>query len=640
MVMNDDDELTEQLERAVRAYYDDGESGLTDDEFDALQGHAAVKGVAVSTLAPPPTGTPWTIHNHFMPMPGISTVVRNVFELKDLFDTGGIGKSGWASHKFDGLAIELVYDQGSIVAAILRGDGINGEEVLANARHCRGIPECITETRRLSVRCELVISKNNLEIMNERRKADGRPVYKSRRNAVALVRSKTASIHELQLLTAIVVDVPWCKDPEQFPLELMKLVRTGVKRFVHAEHTPCSPVGAWKFRDMVQETRASVQYQLDGVVYRDTEGRFAKLKFEATAAVARVTAIVEQLGRTGVISPVCEFEPVQLLGADVKRASVHNAELIARELPGLGVGAEVLVSRRGDVIPHIERVVVKSSDPWVPSGRCPSCGSVVIVDGSVARCSADPGECPGTVIGLMRKFCMEIGTKGFSTGVLTALVSAGVDTPAQLYTLDAAWLSQLTMPGEQRIGETRATSIVREMASKAEMTLGELLGAIGIPGCAKSVMESVAIHFPDPEALVTIDEAELITIPGVGPTRAASIAAFLDTRYRDVLQPLLEVVNIRRTNGPLSGKSFCITLAMTSGSRPQVEARIRAAGGTVKSSVGRGLSYLVCNSPDESTAKLKRARELGVPIISEKELLGMLGSTAPTEPDPSASDAF
>lgn len=638
--MNADDELAGQLERAVRAYYDDGESSLTDDEFDALQGHAASRGIVVSTLAPPPIGTPWAEADHHLPMPGIPTVVRSASELKDLFDSGGIGKSGWASHKLDGLSIELVYYDGRLVSAILRGDGMRGEDVLPNARHCRGVPEAILNTQKLSVRCELVISENNLGIMNERRSSDGRPVYKSRRNAVALVRSKTASIHELQLLTAVVVDVPWCKDPAQFPLELMKLVRTGVKRFVHAEHMPCSPVGAWKFREKVQESRASVPYQLDGIVYRDAEGRFAKLKFEATAAVARVTAIVEQLGRTGVIAPVCEFEPVQLLGADVKRASVHNAELIARELPGLGVGAEVIVSRRGDVIPHIERVVSRSGDPWVPSGRCPSCGSAAIADGSVARCSADPGECPGTVIGLMRKFCMEIGTKGLSTGVLTALVEAGVDTPAQLYTLDAAWLSQLTMPGEQRIGETRAASIVREMASKAEMTLGELLGAVGIPGCAKSVMEAVAARFPDPDALVTIDEAELTTVPGVGPARAASIAAFLDTRYRDVLQPLLEVVSIRKTSGPLSGKSFCITLAMASGSRPQVEARIRAAGGTVKSSVGRDLGYLVCNSPDETTTKLKRARELGVPIISEKDLLAMLGSAAPAEPDPCASDAF
>lgn len=634
------EDLTEQLEKANRAYYDEGESALTDDEFDALQEHAARMGIDVSTLTPPPSGTPWTIIEHVLPMPGIGTVVRDADELAALFGSGGIGRTGWASHKLDGLSIELVYRDGRIAHAILRGDGIRGEDVCANAKHCRGVPEYILDQRELSIRCELVVSENNLGIMNERREADGRRAYKSRRGAVALVRSKTATIHELQLLTAVVVDVPWSKDPGAFPAALLALVRTGVKRFIHAEHTPCNPVGAWKFRDSVQRTRAQVQYQLDGVVFRDAEGRFAKFKFEATAAVTTVVAIVEQLGRTGVIAPVCEFEPVELLGAEVKRASVHNAELVARELPGLGIGAIVLVSRRGDVIPHIESVVSKAVDPWSPSGRCPSCGSEAIVDGSIARCSADPGECPGTVIGLMRKFCMEIGTKGLSTGVLTALVGAGIDTPAQLYTLDASWLSQLIMPGDQRIGETRADAIIREMASKAVMTLGELLGAIGIPGCAKSVMEAVAAKFPDASSLAMIDEAELMAVPGVGPTRAASIAAFLDTRYRDVIEPLLEVVSIRRTGGPLAGSSFCITLALSSGSRPQVEARIRAAGGTVKSSVGRDLSYLVCNTPDENTTKLKRARELGVPIISEEKLLSMLGMSAPAEPEPDVSDAF
>jgi DNA ligase (NAD+) len=633
-------DIEEQLDKANRAYYDDGESALTDDEFDALQEYARKKGVEVSTLTPPSPMTSWTVVRHLCPMPGISTVVRNATELKALYDSDGIGRVGWASHKLDGLSIELVYRDGSLAQAILRGDGMEGEDVYSNAKHCRGVPEVITDKRERSIRCELVVSENNLEIMNGRREEDGRPKYKSRRSAVALVRSKAASIHELQLLTAVVVSIPWCDDPTNYVTELMSLVRSGPKRFLHAEQIPCNPVGAWKFRERVQDSRDNVQYQLDGVVFLDSDGRLAKFKFDATAAVTTVVRIVEQLGRTGVISPVCEFEPVELIGAEVKRASVHNAELVARELAGLGVGATVLVSRRGDVIPHVERVVSAASEPWVPSGQCPSCGSAAIIDGSISRCSADPGECSGTVIGLMRKYCMEIGTKGLSTGVLTALVSAGVDTPAQLYAMDPAWLSQLTMPGDQRIGDTRAAAIIKEMASKTSMTLGELLGAIGIPGCAKSVMEAVAAKFPEVEALTMIDVAELMTVPGVGETRAAAIAAYLDTRYRDIIEPLLEVVSIRKSDGPLIGKSFCITLALISGSRPQVEARIRAAGGTVKSSVGKDLTHLVCNTPNEGTSKLKRARELGVPIISEKDLLEMLGTSAPAESAPDTDDAF
>ncbi len=365
----------------------------------------------------------------------------------------------------------------------------------------------------------------------------------------------------------------------------------------------------------------------------------AKLKFESSSAVTQVTGIVEQLGRTGIISPVCLFASVDLLGASIKRATVHNAELISRELPGLGIGAMVIVSRRGDVIPKVERVVVAAPEPWTPGTVCPSCGSEVFTEGSVARCSADPGECPGTVIGLMRKFCMEIGTKGLNHGVLSALAEAGVTLPAQLYSMDPSWLSELEMPGGQRIGDARSTAIIREMNSHAEMTLGELLGAIGIPGCAKSVMIAVATMFPDPEQLTTMDEAELSTVPGVGPTRATAIAAYLDTRYSDVIGPLLEVVTVRTPGGALAGKSFCITLGLHSGSRLQVEARIRAAGGTVKGSVGKDLSFLVCNTPDEKTTKLDRAKQLGVKIIPENELLTMLGST-PDEKPISPNDQF
>lgn len=632
--------LKDQLTQAVASYYDDGEAEFTDDEFDALQEHARRRGVEISTMSPPPVGSPWAVVEHAFPMPGIDLVLRTPIELKEAFEAGSIGRNGWTSHKLDGLSLELVYTGGELRQAILRGDGMRGEDVVVNALHLQGVPRLITRTLPTSIRCEVVISTNNLEILNDRREADGKKRYSSKRSAVAMIRARSANQHDLKLLAAVVVNIPWlANDRAKYGSELSTLAGNGVKKFLHVTHVPCNPAQAWKYRNHAQESRGQLPYQLDGVVYVDDELRMAKLKFDPTAAVTKVIEIVEQLGRTGVVSPVCRFEPVELIGASVQRASAHNAELIERELHGLGVGATILVSRRGDVIPHVERVVEPADVPWVPSGKCPSCGSDVITDGSTARCSADPGECPGTVVGLMRKFCVEIGTKGLNAGVLTAMVVAGIDTPAQLYSLDAARLSQVMMAGGQRIGEARASAIVAEMASKTEMTLGLLLGAISIPGCAKSVMEAVAEKFPDVEQLETIDQEELVAVPGVGPTRAAAIAAYLDTRYADIIEPLLQVVTVVNPSGPLSGSSVCITLGLNSGSRPQVEARIRAAGGKVKSSVGKGLTYLVCNYPDENTAKLKAAKAHGIKIISEQELLEIIGKHI-NEKEPKSDDQF
>lgn len=632
------------LTKINRLYYETGETQLSDDEFDAVASH-----LGFSTTDPSAQLSQFAVVDHMVPMPGIASVSKTVEEWRTI---GARLPSGYVSRKLDGLGVELQYGtHGRLVQAVLRGDGITGEDVTENVRHCRGVPASINTYDNVSVRCELTISDNNLAELNRLREIDGQKPYSSRRSAVTFVRSTPTPtlVHRLALLTAVVIDVHFLDFSKgRVAADRIKFVCTTAtpssspKRFVVVEQVAATPVGAWKFRDDIQEEREGYPYQLDGVVFRADDGTMHKLKFQASAEITTVRAVIEQLGRTGIVTPVCEVDPVVLIGARVRRATLHNAELVGSKFAGIGPGAKVLVSRRGDVIPHIEMLVEPSATPWSPSGICPSCGAETVVDGAVTRCSADPTECAGTVLGLMRKFCMSRGMKGFGISVLSAMVNSGMDKPHYLFVVDPSTLSDLEQPGGSKVGLTIAAKLVDEAARRSSMTFGELLASIGVPGCADSVMESVARFVRDDvDRLNELDIDQLLTIPGIGPERAASIAAYLDDRFVDTIEPLIEVVDLVRSSGPLDGKSFCITLALRSGSRPQVEAQIRACGGTVKSSVSKGLTYLVCNTPNESTAKLNSAKKLGVPIISEETLLEMMGNSAPSDSAPAPeNDSF
>jgi len=665
MMSNAKEEVRARLLEANRRYYDDGDSGLTDDEYDALAEEGRQYGLDVSTLTGPPEGTPWKVSEHLRQMSGIPDAIRNSNEWLERVKKLGLTPQdmGTASLKLDGLAVELVYsdpdpdamEAGPLILtqAILRGDGTKGEDVFANVRRVGAVPQSIRRPTRdtisVSVTGELVISYNNLVELNRL----GDREYKSPRNAVAMIRRKNARTQLLRLLRFRAIDCAWYGRGTRVHIGMTKWqpdylswlrIKAPVSTSPHDQFDPIivnvvNAADAWRKVMEAEANRPNWKYQLDGIVWRRTSGEKFKLKFSPSSAVTTVRRVVEQLGRTGVIAPVIEFDPIELVHASVTRATVHNFELVKERLDGLGVGARVLVSRRGDVIPHVESVVTKADISWTPSMICPSCGSSAIQEGSIIRCSADPSDCPGTTMGLMRKFTTEIGIKGLGPGVLTAVMALGVTIPANLYDLTVDDLAEAVGPGGHRIGESVAANLVVEIQSHSSLTWGQLLGSVGIPGCARSVMTDIAQRFPDPDSLRDASVEDLMEVHGIGEERATRIASFVDTRWHETVGPLLDRVAVSApSEGPLTGKTFCITLALKSCSRPEMEARIVSAGGIAKSSVSRKVTHLVCNIPNEGTSKLKRARELGIPIISEDELLKMMGDDSTEVPMEAAPD--
>jgi DNA ligase (NAD+) len=254
-------------------------------------------------------------------------------------------------------------------------------------------------------------------------------------------------------------------------------------------------------------------------------------------------------------------------------------------------------------------------------------------------------DCPGTQVGLLLKFCRTVGIDEVGPSVAAALCGAGLVNPADIYGLDSTFLAEVPMGGG-RIGEARAKKIVESIDSKREMTFGEMLGALGVEGCSTSVMSAVAKRFPDPdrwrwEPSGSLTRDELLAVSGVGPERADAIVRFISLRWTELVLPLLDQVElVEEAEGPLSGMAFCITLELRSGSRTEMEARIRRAGGEVKSSVTRDVTHLVCNVPDAGTSKHRRAIDLGIPIIDEDRLVEMMGDGQPAEVQPSEEDPF
>lgn len=645
-----DIQLIQQLSQARDDYYAFGESTLTDDEYDALKRKLGLDARFELDREVPAREAGFKIVSHRRHMPSIDRCARDRDELERLLPDG---EEKFLSIKYDGLSVELQYVENRLIAAVLRGDGDRGEDVLENMRNVGKVPAQVDLPNKLhfSVFGELLISFNNLACLNEIREAEGQQPYKTARNAVNLVRSTpTPSLRrKLNLLTFKAFDVHYeghtVEQPE-YPermevLHLFGFDPVDVERTFYNATVMDNLDLLGKLRKPYEVDGIITQnrFLVDGIVIRSgaSQDILTKVKFPPEAVIAKVVAIRERLGRTGVVTPVIELEPVLIGGVTVTNVTGHNYALIMdRFSGGLGPGAEVLISRRGDVIPHVERVIAPGQR-WMPTSECPSCGAAVIQDGSIRRCSADPTECSGTLSGLLIKFCRVLAIDGVGPGVATSLVAAGIETPAALLSASVVDLAKVPT-GVGEYGLAMAAKLWDSIHAPRIVTRGMLLGSLGIRGCSVSIMESIADKV-DWDDWPNLSREWLCAQPGIGPERAEAILDFVETRWDELVVPLIDLVKITDQGvGALTGKTFCITLALDGISRPEMEAKIRAAGGGVKSSVTREVTHLVCNQPNADTTKHRRATDLGIPIIDQRTLEAMMGIafdvTSHTESDP------
>lgn len=560
------------------------------------------------------------------------------------FDPGEIGYV--CEPKFDGISLEVVYDDGQLVRAATRGDGRSGDDVTAQARRIRSIPGRLRGDSPdfLAVRGEVVMPKDGFREYNRERVERGEEPFANPRNATAgTIRQLDPAVVAERPLDCYFYDIMVLEDdaidrPQTHSHERDALDEWGLKTDEEAEQVD-DIEGAIEYRDALAERREALNYEIDGVVIKvDNTAAWEALgstarsirwafayKFPARTEVTRITDIVVQVGRTGRLTPVALLEPVQVGGVTVSRATLHNPGEI--ESLGVDVGDEVRVLRAGDVIPYIDEVVDKHADGTFEfPDQCPVCDSAVERDGPLAYCTGGLG-CPAQQVRAIEHYVSRGGLdiEGFGPERIEQLREAGLlESLPDLYRLDRDSIAEL-----DGLGETSADNLVSEIKATREPPLADFLTALSIPDVGSSTAENLARSFGTLEAIADANEAALAEVDDVGPIVAEKIATFFENPENEaVIEELLalgvEPQSVETDTGSdeLQGLTFVFTGSL-SAPRSDAQALVERHGANATGSVSGNTDYLVIG---ENPGQRKRddAESEDVPVLEEKAFSDLL----------------
>jgi len=557
-----------------------------------------------------------------------------------------------AEPKFDGLAVTVIYRDGLLERAATRGDGVRGEDVTANVRTIRAVPQRLRAQAPalLEARGEIFMPLARFERMNEQARARGEKVFVNPRNAAAgSLRQLDARITAARPLAAFFYglgELEGASLPERQG-QLLQWLRTLGLPVCPDTRAVRGVAGCLAYYRDMGERRSSLPYQIDGVVYkldrRADQERLGFLsraprwaiahKFPADEALTVVKGIEFQVGRTGALTPVARLEPVFVSGVTVSNVTLHNIDEVHRK--DVRVGDTVVVRRAGDVIPEVVSVILdKRPQDAVPvqlPQSCPVCGSQVLrVEGEAAARCTGGFTCRAQRQEALRHFASRraLDIEGLGDKLIEQLVEREmVKSPADLYALTLPQLSQL-----ERMGEKSAANLLAAIEKSKNTTLPRLLYGLGIREVGEATAVAVARHFGTLERLMGADESAIRQVPDVGPVVAAHVAAFFASEeHRRVIKALrdkgVKWPDIERADaaGPpaLSGRTVVITGTLGSMSREQAQEALTARGARVSGSVSKKTSFVVAGS--EAGSKLAKAHELGVPVLDEQQLIALLG---------------
>lgn len=556
--------------------------------------------------------------------------------------------------KIDGLSVILRYESGLLALGLTRGDGIIGEDVTANVRTIKAIPLSLRHREKsipeyLEVRGEVYLPKQDFKKLNEEREEEGLPTFANPRNAAAgSLRQLDPRVTASRPLRAFFYEIrevrgeDWSLPRYQTQcLSWLKELGFPVAQFQHCKDIDqvISVLPEW------EKKRHSLPYDIDGVVIKVNELEIATLlgstghsprsqiafKFPPEQVETKVKDIIVQVGRTGVVTPVAILEPVKVSGSTVSRATLHNEDFIKEK--DIRIGDTVLIQKAGEVIPEIVSVVKEnrtgSEREFVMPTRCPACGSdLVKMPGEVAyRCTgmACPAQIKERLIHFASRDAMDI--RGLGPRIVEALLSSGlVRDPGDLYFLKEEDLVELP-----RMGKKSAQNLVKSIENSKERSLDRLIFALGIRHVGKQTARILADRFGTLDELIEATEEELTTIPEIGPETARSIRVFLNTESMKEVVDKLKKAGVKAAlgqevrefkDGILKGKTFVITGTLKSMPRYEAEELIVSLGGHVSSSVSRNTYALIVG--DSPGSKLDRAKELGVPTMTEDEFIQMI----------------
>ncbi len=550
-----------------------------------------------------------------------------------------------AEPKLDGASVEVLFEHGVFKLALTRGDGKVGEDITQNMRTIRALPLSIAHTEKLTLRGEIMLYARDLKTINEARIAEGEEPFANPRNAAAgsvrLLDPQLTAQRPLRVFFYDAVETPHTSHADT----LDWLAKLGLP--THRLHQRCQNLDdVHAFIRAFDKKRHHLPYETDGVVLKVDRlsdrtrlgftSRFPRwavaYKFAPEQAHTRLVKITCDVGRTGALTPVANLEPVLLAGTTVSNASLHNIDYITEK--DIREGDFVIIEKAGEIIPQVVSVDLskrdKHSKVWQAPTHCPVCHTPVERDEGVAALRCHNLSCPGRVEASILYFtsrgAMNIDHLG--AALVELLIAQGfVRDVADIFILKNKRTQLIELP---RMGEKSVDRLLASIdKSKTSRTFSQLITALGIPLVGNVAANSIAETYADIETLLAQDlervRERLADVHGIGPKIAESVYGFLSRKEsRALLKKLVEVgvrtksVEKKIVDGPLSGKSFCVTGTLSL-PRETIHEKIRAAGGIVHTSVTKDTTYLVAGDKVGAN-KLDAARKKGVTIINETEL--------------------
>lgn len=551
--------------------------------------------------------------------------------------------------KFDGLAINLRYVNGVFAQAATRGDGYTGEDVTENIRTIRSLPlrlRCENPPAILDVRGEVLMFKADFQKLNQRQRDLGTKEFANPRNAAAgslrQLDSKITAQRSLRFFAYGIGLLEGADLPTSHRALLDWYQSMGIPTCEEKAVVKGAPA-LLDFYRSIQEKRAQLPYEIDGVVYKvnrfDQQAtlgfvsrapRFAIAhKFPAEEALTTVLDIEVQVGRTGAITPVARLAPVFVGGVTVTNATLHNEEEIQRK--DVRVGDTVIVRRAGDVIPEVVASVLEKrpeqTNVFVLPKQCPICGSdiVKLEDEAIARCSGGWIKCAAQRKGGLFHFASRkaLNIEGLGEQLIEQLVDKNVvTTAADFYKLGLMALAEL-----DRMAEKSAQNVLDALEISKSTTLPRFIYALGIRHVGESTAKDLALTFADMETLMAATEEQLLQVNDVGPVVAQSIIRFFSDPFNVELVrqliasgihwPAIEKLDL--SAAVFAGKTLVLTGTLPTLSREQAGALIEKNGGKVAGSVSKKTSYVVAG--EDAGSKLLKASELGITVLTEAQLL-------------------
>jgi DNA ligase (NAD+) len=674
--------LREEIRHHEERYYIHNQPEIADEKFDALLKELESLEAEYPDLVTPdsPTqrvaGRPvegFATAGHLLPMLSLD----NAYSEEELraFDErvrrgaalGDVAVPYVAELKIDGLSIALTYEDGRLVRGTTRGDGIRGEEVTSNVRTIRAIPLALrgAPPGRLEVRGELFLPRSAFARINREREEAGEPLFANPRNAAAgtmrnldpaLVASRRLGAFTYQLVRPAAP----AAEPEESGGLRSHLETLGALQSwglpVEPHYRLCTGVDeVLAFCRTWADGRQELEFDTDGVVVkvddlaiRERLGRTAKFprwaiafKFPAQQAHTRLLRIDVNVGRTGANTPFAVLEPVFLAGSTISLATLHNAEDLARK--DFREGDTVIIEKAGDVIPRVIAPILSlrpaGAQPWKMPATCAACGSELRRDEAEVVWRCENTSCPARLRRSLEHFASRsaMNIEGLGESLVDQLIACSlVSDFADLYRLEASQLEGLVVtpraPRSERavprkLGKV-GRNVVEQLTRSKTNDLSRLIYALGVRHVGEKAAATVARHFRTMERLLDAPLEALQTVPDVGPVVAASWRAFADEPHNRALIAKLAAAGVNMSSqepepgdaapGPLVGKTFVLTGTLESMSREEAAAALERLGGKVTGSVSRKTTGVVVGA--DAGSKLEKARQLGIPLLTEDEL--------------------